>query len=134
MAVSIGRDIAHAVAVLQRGGLVAFPTETVYGLGADARNIAYGTADIETGRAEDVLDPDPGPHDRVDPGHAASAPRQGHIDGLGRQLFGERCIGKRLTPVIQRLFDARLGRILVEHAGQVSLALPRDDHFLDLLG
>ena len=29
-----------AVAVLRRGGLVAFPTETVYGLGADARNAA----------------------------------------------------------------------------------------------
>ncbi len=31
-----GTDIAHAAAVLQAGGLVAFPTETVYGLGADA--------------------------------------------------------------------------------------------------
>jgi len=31
-------DIDHAVQVLQRGGLVAFPTETVYGLGADVRN------------------------------------------------------------------------------------------------
>src|ERR1700693_2301684 len=31
-------DIAKAVAILRRGGLVAFPTETVYGLGADARN------------------------------------------------------------------------------------------------
>ncbi|MGH2568766.1 MAG: L-threonylcarbamoyladenylate synthase [Bacteroidota bacterium] len=30
--------IASAVAVLKRGGLVAFPTETVYGLGADALN------------------------------------------------------------------------------------------------
>ncbi len=29
-------SVAHAVAVLRRGGLVAFPTETVYGLGADA--------------------------------------------------------------------------------------------------
>ena len=38
MAVAIGRDIAHAVAILKRGGLVAFPTETVYGLGADARS------------------------------------------------------------------------------------------------
>lgn len=38
MAVNIGQDIAHAVAILRRGGLVAFPTETVYGLGADARN------------------------------------------------------------------------------------------------
>ena len=32
-----GRDAAQAAArVLARGGLVAFPTETVYGLGADA--------------------------------------------------------------------------------------------------
>ncbi|HVW32527.1 MAG TPA: L-threonylcarbamoyladenylate synthase [Acidimicrobiia bacterium] len=33
-------DVAEAVAVLRRGGLVAFPTETVYGLGADAANPA----------------------------------------------------------------------------------------------
>ena len=32
--------ILEAVAVLKRGGLVAFPTETVYGLGADASNPA----------------------------------------------------------------------------------------------
>jgi L-threonylcarbamoyladenylate synthase len=32
-----GTDIDHAVRVLAGGGLVAFPTETVYGLGADAR-------------------------------------------------------------------------------------------------
>ncbi len=30
--------VTDAVAVLRRGGLVAFPTETVYGLGADALN------------------------------------------------------------------------------------------------
>jgi len=30
--------IAHAARLLRRGGLVAFPTETVYGLGADACN------------------------------------------------------------------------------------------------
>ncbi|HSZ55133.1 MAG TPA: L-threonylcarbamoyladenylate synthase [Tepidisphaeraceae bacterium] len=32
--------IARAVEILRRGGLVAFPTETVYGLGADASNAA----------------------------------------------------------------------------------------------
>lgn len=32
--------VARAVEVLRRGGLVAFPTETVYGLGADAANDA----------------------------------------------------------------------------------------------
>jgi len=31
-------DIGHAVRILKAGGLVAFPTETVYGLGADAAN------------------------------------------------------------------------------------------------
>lgn len=31
-------ELNRAVAILQRGGLVAFPTETVYGLGADATN------------------------------------------------------------------------------------------------
>ncbi|MBF0269710.1 MAG: threonylcarbamoyl-AMP synthase [Alphaproteobacteria bacterium] len=31
-------NLAEAVAVLREGGLVAFPTETVYGLGADASN------------------------------------------------------------------------------------------------
>ena len=34
------REIGQAIDVLQRGGLVAFPTETVYGLGADASNPA----------------------------------------------------------------------------------------------
>jgi L-threonylcarbamoyladenylate synthase len=33
-------QVARAVATLRRGGLVAFPTETVYGLGADASNDA----------------------------------------------------------------------------------------------
>ncbi len=31
-------NIEHAVSLLKQGGLVAFPTETVYGLGADASN------------------------------------------------------------------------------------------------
>ena len=32
------QDIEKAAAILRQGGLVAFPTETVYGLGADASN------------------------------------------------------------------------------------------------
>ena len=31
-------DIAKAASIIREGGLVAFPTETVYGLGADALN------------------------------------------------------------------------------------------------
>ena len=33
-------DIQQAATILESGGLVAFPTETVYGLGADAENPA----------------------------------------------------------------------------------------------
>jgi len=42
------RDIERAVAVLRKGGLVAFPTETVYGLGADAGNPAAVRKIFET--------------------------------------------------------------------------------------
>lgn len=37
---SFDRAISEAAAILRTGGLVAFPTETVYGLGADADNTA----------------------------------------------------------------------------------------------
>lgn len=38
MTVEIGTDVERAVQVLRGGGLVGLPTETVYGLSADARN------------------------------------------------------------------------------------------------
>lgn len=41
---SDSHNLARAVAVLRSGGLVAFPTETVYGLGADAENVAAARA------------------------------------------------------------------------------------------
>jgi L-threonylcarbamoyladenylate synthase len=34
----IGKDIKHAGELIDKGQLVAFPTETVYGLGANALN------------------------------------------------------------------------------------------------
>jgi L-threonylcarbamoyladenylate synthase len=41
-------SIRRAVAILRRGGLVAFPTETVYGLGANAANDEAVTAIFAT--------------------------------------------------------------------------------------
>ncbi|MBP6285263.1 MAG: Sua5/YciO/YrdC/YwlC family protein, partial [Paludibacteraceae bacterium] len=35
---TIGTDIEKAAQIIRAGGLVAFPTETVYGLGANALN------------------------------------------------------------------------------------------------
>lgn len=44
-------DVARAAALLRAGELVAFPTETVYGLGADARNpLAIGKIFAAKGR------------------------------------------------------------------------------------
>ena len=48
--------IARAAAVLRDGGLVAFPTETVYGLGADALNIA-AVRRIFTAKGRPASDP-----------------------------------------------------------------------------
>ncbi len=46
--------IAHAAQLLRAGELVAFPTETVYGLGADARNpIALAKIFAAKGRPAD---------------------------------------------------------------------------------
>ncbi|MGO3475164.1 MAG: L-threonylcarbamoyladenylate synthase [Lacticaseibacillus paracasei] len=47
-------DIPEAAAALKRGELVAFPTETVYGLGADATNVtAVGKVYAAKGRPTD---------------------------------------------------------------------------------
>jgi len=47
-------EIRRAVAILRAGGLVAFPTETVYGLGADASNpAAVGRIFAAKGRPAD---------------------------------------------------------------------------------
>lgn len=48
--------LTAAAAVIQRGGLVAFPTETVYGLGADALN-PVAVAGIFTAKGRPASDP-----------------------------------------------------------------------------
>jgi L-threonylcarbamoyladenylate synthase len=49
-------DIAVAASILRAGGLVAFPTETVYGLGADAAN-AHAVAGIYTAKGRPRFNP-----------------------------------------------------------------------------
>src|SRR5258705_11840811 len=47
-------EITRAAAILHAGGVVAFPTETVYGLGADASNpLALGRMFSAKGRPSD---------------------------------------------------------------------------------
>jgi len=49
-------DIQKAAQIIQEGGLVAFPTETVYGLGADALN-PYAVAEIFEVKNRPTFDP-----------------------------------------------------------------------------
>lgn len=49
-------SIMHAVDILRNGGIVAFPTETVYGLGADALN-SYAVAKIFEAKNRPHFDP-----------------------------------------------------------------------------
>jgi L-threonylcarbamoyladenylate synthase len=97
-------DIAHAVAILRAGGLVAFPTETVYGLGADARNPdAIRRLFAAKGR----------PADHPVIVHLASA------DTLSAWV-------SHMPPAATRLADAFW-------PGPLTLVLPRAAHVLDLV-
>jgi L-threonylcarbamoyladenylate synthase len=49
-------NVARAAGFLRRGGLVAFPTETVYGLGADATN-AFAVTAIFSAKGRPVFNP-----------------------------------------------------------------------------
>jgi L-threonylcarbamoyladenylate synthase len=52
----VSSDVQRAASVLRAGGLVAFPTETVYGLGADATN-ADAVAKIFTAKGRPPTNP-----------------------------------------------------------------------------
>lgn len=52
----IGLDLAHAATVLQRGGLVGIPTETVYGLAANAFDVA-AVARVFEAKGRPTFDP-----------------------------------------------------------------------------
>lgn len=56
MTCPIGTDVKHAAAIVRRGGLVAFPTETVYGLGAAALDVE-AVARLFAAKARPRFDP-----------------------------------------------------------------------------
>jgi L-threonylcarbamoyladenylate synthase len=72
--------LTQAAAILKRGGLVAFPTETVYGLGADATN-AEAVAGIYAAKERPSFNPLIAHVDSV-----ASAQRQGLFNDAARRL------------------------------------------------
>ncbi|MCB5175273.1 threonylcarbamoyl-AMP synthase [Microvirga sp. SM9] len=72
--------LAHAAAILQGGGLVAFPTETVYGLGADATN-AEAVAGIYAAKERPSFNPLIAHLDSI-----GAAEAQGEFDETARRL------------------------------------------------
>lgn len=112
-------DIAAAAGALKRGELVAFPTETVYGLGADATN------DWAVALVFAVKD------------RPAFNPLISHVADAGAAFrLGEFCAAAKrlalafwpgpLTIVVQRAKDCPVS--LLASAGLVSVALRVPDH------
>jgi L-threonylcarbamoyladenylate synthase len=88
------RLIAEAAAILGRGGLVAFPTETVYGLGADASN---DTAVAKIYRVK---------------GRPAGHPVIVHIDAAGKLQHWARDIPESAQKLAQRFWPGPLTLVL----------------------
>lgn len=74
------KALAEAAAILRRGGLVAFPTETVYGLGADAAN-PHAVAALYRAKGRPVFNPL-----IAHIAELAEAERIGHLDDTARRL------------------------------------------------
>ncbi len=86
--------IRDAVAILRRGGLVAFPTETVYGLGADASN------PMAVARIYEVK------------GRPASHPVIVHIGDVGQLARWAREIPEAATKLAMRFWPGPLTLVL----------------------
>jgi L-threonylcarbamoyladenylate synthase len=118
-------DLDRAVAALRSGGLVAFPTETVYGLGADAENEAairrlYAVKGRPAGHPLIVHLPDAGELDDW----AARVPP------TARDL-AERFWPGPLTIVLQR--SARVPLFVTGGLETVGLRVPAHDLALEML-
>ena len=111
--------IARAARVLKAGGLVAFPTETVYGLGADATNDAACAA-IYAAKDRPEFNPL-----IVHVADAAAAAGHAEITALGRRLMDAFWPGP-LTVVLPRRADCRLSRLV--SAGLDTVAIRAPDH------
>ena len=111
--------IAAAVRCLAEGGLLAFPTETVYGLGADACNAA-AVARLYAAKGRPAFNPL-----ICHVGDAAAAAALGRFDAAAARLAGELWPGP-LTLVVPRQADCGVAEISL--AGLPTIALRVPDH------
>jgi L-threonylcarbamoyladenylate synthase len=115
-------DIRHAAQILRSGGLVAFPTETVYGLGADATN-ADAVAKIFAAKGRPSTNPL-----IVHVADAATARRYATDWPLAASRLAERFWPGPLTLVLPKA--AEIVPVVTASLGTVGLRVP--DHPLAL--
>jgi L-threonylcarbamoyladenylate synthase len=109
--------IAQAARLLARGRLVAFPTETVYGLGADATN-GEAVAAIFAAKGRPRFNPL-----IVHVADAAAASRQGVFNPLAERLAARFWPGA-LTLVLPRRADADVSLLVSAGLDSVALRVP----------
>ena len=118
--------IAEAAALLRQGGLVAFPTETVYGLGADARN-GQAVARIFEAKGRPVFNPL-----IVHVANLEMAERYGEMTGPARD-FAERVWPAPVSIVVPLREGTDLSSLVTAGQDSVALRVPRSDIALRLL-
>jgi L-threonylcarbamoyladenylate synthase len=111
--------IASAARCLAEGGLLAFPTETVYGLGADARN-AHAVARLYEAKGRPSFNPL-----ICHVGDAAAAASLGRFDAAAARLAAALWPGP-LTLVVPRQADCSVAELSL--AGLPTIALRVPDH------
>jgi len=109
--------IDEAKAVLTAGGLVAFPTETVYGLGADATNDA-AVAKLYAAKERPAFNPL-----IVHVADLAAARRLAAFDARARRLAGAFWPGP-LTLVLRKLPDCPVGLLATAGLDTIALRVP----------
>lgn len=119
--------ITEAAEILGAGGLVAFPTETVYGLGADARN-GKAVARIYQAKGRPSFNPL-----IVHVADLATADRFGRIEGPARD-FALRVWPAPVSIVVPLRAGSGLSPLVTAGLDSVALRVPRSDIALRLLG
>jgi L-threonylcarbamoyladenylate synthase len=109
--------IAAAAACLGQGGLVAFPTETVYGLGADARN-GEAVARLYAAKGRPAFNPL-----IAHVANADAARRLGRFDNDAEKLAAAFWPGP-LTLVLPRLPDCPVAELALAGLGSVAVRVP----------
>lgn len=118
--------IAEAAALLRAGRLVAFPTETVYGLGADARN-GQAVARIYEAKGRPSFNPL-----IVHVADLVMADRYGVLAGEAR-AFAERVWPAPVSIVVSLRAESGLSPLVTAGHDSVAIRVPRSDIALRLL-